>query len=227
MAENRPCIMCSPLSVPVRHFERFGVHRLDTVPLLKTDNFKVIADVLAAADFHALIIPNRHTFSHAMIPDLFAEFGNVVSQLEGMVGENLALLEHGGAGPGANHQSIYHAHVHVMPARLNPIDVLVDDFRKRGVEHSLIDSPDPSPLRNLHHKVNGKNYLFVKQGRGGLLAVDHDGTHPSQQIQRAMGTAHKGEFLNWKEIGDKGKGDELARLSVQQMLSTIQRCVHP
>ena len=226
MAE-RPCIMCDPLSVPVKHFERYGVPRLDTIPLLKSDHFKVIADVLPAADFHALIIPNKHTFSYAMMPELHDEFGHLVNELEAVVGEPLALLEHGGAGPGANHQSIYHAHKHVMPSRLNPIAVLQDDFKRRGVEHKTIDMEDPSPIHDLHRYVDGMNYLYVKQGTGGLLAIDHNGTHPSQQIQRAMGKQYTGEFLNWKEIGDSGRGEELARRSVQQMLLAIQRCVHP
>lgn len=223
MAE-RPCIMCAPTQVDVPHFRRYGVDRLDTIPLLQTDHFKVIVDVLPAVDFHALIVPGEHTFSYAMLPQLKHEFGSVVHQLEDMVGEPIALLEHGGAGPGANHQSIYHAHTHVMPARLNPIAVLTDDFKKRGVEHRALDVPDKSPIATLHHTVNGANYLFVQQGSDGLLAIDRDGTHPSQQIQRAMGTAHNGIFLNWKEIGTSHKGEELARLSVQKMLATIHKC---
>jgi len=150
-------------------------------------------------------------------------WGALTFELEYILGQPIAILEHGGAGPGANHQSIYHAHAHIVTTELNPIPILSSDFARRNVSHTSFAVADHSHIETVTTLASGANYLYAQSAGAALLTIDTDGTHPSQQIQRALGTQHYGTFLDWKQIG-QDSDDALAKLSVQRMLSMIDRC---
>jgi histidine triad (HIT) family protein len=84
---------------------------------LKTDVATVFHDLHPQAPTHLLIIPNRHTPSHAETqdPQIFAEVmaaAQQAAQQEGLKDYRLVINN----GPGAG-QSVFHLHVHLLARR--------------------------------------------------------------------------------------------------------------
>lgn len=226
----KPCSFCKPIDYP--HFQRMGRDRLDLAHLIETENVYLKPDILPSSPVgHYLVIPKPHNVSFAALPyELADEVGSIIYQAEQVMGMPMVFFEHGSIEEGSKIQSVYHQHGHLVPdGSTNILDFMRDWLNKMGIAHTVIDTPDLSPMVNLRQQFRGYNYLYVQQGRMGLMAhdnVDGDPTDgfPSQISQRGVSKLFRNRELNWKLIPTD---DELARLSVASIAHIVDDCGFP
>ena len=226
-----PCSFCEPQTTQYPHFAAYGRGRIDLVHLLETEHAYVKPDILPSSpDGHLLLIPKPHGTSFAALPQLTSEIGQLLYQTEQILQRPVVFFEHGSIEEGAKVQSVYHQHAHIIPdGSSNVLDFMRDWLNKLGIPHEVIDTSDPSPIANLKRHFDGFNYLYIQQGRVGLMAHDNlDGkptdAFPSQITQRGASRLFHGRELNWKQIA---QSDELARLSVQTIAHIVDDCNFP
>jgi len=233
MEKKDNCPFCFIGSYPFPHFEKFGRARLDTFPILETDNFQVKPDILPANPDgrHFLVFPKTHVHNFAQFggnPLVVDELGRLVYQLEQKFGP-LVIFEHGGVNEGNNHQSVYHAHFHVIGG-LQGYDIIsyMSDMVSGGLgqdeiyPHRILPAPNYDFLSNLHHRFNGYPYLYIEQGPWALYIEDGLEQIKSQVTQRAMHNFFSGKILDWKKIP---KNEEFARESVRRLANIVDWCL--
>ncbi len=213
------------------HLTELGVPGVDRYTVAETRHFWVKPDVLPGnpEGKHILIIPRPHVYNYAGLAadsGIVYELGGLMRELEARFGP-LVIFEHGGLGPGQNHQSIYHAHFHAY-AGLEGVDVIsyMHDMLNGGLEPDGLVYPHVI-IKNLKAHFNGNptSYLYIEQGPWAIYAPDPNGTMRSQITQRAMHLLFSGLKLDWKKIEEhRGWGDDWGKLSAQRIMSLIDFC---
>lgn len=224
MERKADCRFCYPASTNHSHFGRFGLSRLDMVPLLETDYVKVLPDILPVSQegIHFLMVPKIHRYSYAAFPEFSSHVGFVLHEVGAMAGEEMAFFEHGGVKDNGKSQSVYHAHAHMISTQgKDVLRYMSDALTNEGIQYQWIETPDESPIANLQQVFQNAGYLYVQRGRMGIIAHDYNDSFPSQLTQRNMSKLYSGRELNWKETY---KDDELAVLSCKRIFNIIERC---
>jgi len=180
MTYQKDCPHCDPNSFALKH------------PLLITDNFYMVCDVHSITEGHILILPKDHiSCVGAFSPELFAEFTDLydrVSKFEKATYGKMSSFEHGIIG-----QTVYHAHVQIMPFDGKPEDIVPEGL------HYL------RPIRNIGEvkdafQRDGK-YLFFSIGDNMWLVNTTLGVSRffRDRFARALGVPERG---NWKNLKD-------------------------
>ena len=228
---EKACSFCQPKVTEFKHFERYGKDRIDLAVLWKSDNVIVKPDLLPASPdgFHFLMIPKPHKLAFAQNPDLESEVGHLLYRIEQEMGEPLVFAEHGGGSPELGYgetknMSVYHQHAHLFPARGDILSYMSDALIQReGLNHKWWIDNDANPISEIAKLYNGHPYLYFQVGNRGLWIEDSGDTMPSQVTQRNM-SRYFGQEVNWKRIRED---DEMAKLSVERIVSALELCKHP
>ena len=130
-------------------------------PLLITEQFRVVCDVHPLAEGHILIIPKQPIscvgeFSPEMLEEFIKLYDSTSEFVKATYG-SVSSFEHGKIG-----QTVYHAHVHILPFDGKPEDIISE-----GSEHmtSIQSMKDVQS----EYKTRGQ-YLFFSVGEGhGLV----------------------------------------------------------
>jgi hypothetical protein len=143
----------------------------------------------------------------------------------------LVVFEHGGLREEGKHQSIYHAHAHLIGG-LEGFDVI------RYMSDMLNGQLPPDKLTYPHQIVHAPNhafvidawryfqeqpvpYLFIQQKPLGIFVPDSEGNMASQITQRAMHLFFSGEILDWKQLESH---PDWQKLSIVRILSLLEEC---
>ncbi len=227
----RSCVFCNPKESVFPHFQKYGRDRIDLAHLLETDNVVLKPDILPSSpDGHFLVIPKEHNLSFASLPHLAGEVGNMIYEAEQIIKRPLVFFEHGSIHEGSKVQSVYHQHGHLIPdGSIDMLAYMCDSLKKMNIQYDVVDTADLSPIINLQKVCKGFNYLYVQQGRVGLIAHDSkDGksadTFPSQITQRKVSELLWHKPLDWKKISCS---PELAKLSVSTIAHIVDECHFP
>ena len=226
------CPFCNKESSANSHFEKYGlVNNPDLAHILETDNTYIKPELLSSSPdgMHLLLIPKPHRLSFTALPELANEVGHAIQRIEDEFQRSFVFFEHGSAMGGESKlQSVYHQHGHLIPdGNSNILEYMADRLKKvYKIPFKIIDTPDKSPIVNLKQYFKGFNYLYIQQGRKGLIAHDNkDGdptdSFPSQMTQKSMSLFLGHVEIDWKLINQK---EEFARLSAQRMANLIAQC---
>ena len=122
--------------------------------VLATSNFSIVCDAHPLVEGHILIIPKRHiSCAGAFSQDLFEEFLSHFQPVSTFISDTygtVSSFEHGVIG-----QTVFHAHVHVLPYNGEPTDIVPEGMKYLRV----------FPVGQLRkaYKKEGK-YLFLSIG---------------------------------------------------------------
>ena len=228
MAED--CPFCHPDKFIKPHFAEYGVCSvLDKIPVLETERIIVTPDVLAVSpEFHLVLFTREdHLTSFASSPELQEEVGSVLHSLGMSLNQPIVFVEHGGVmglTKPSTLQTVGHRHAHILPGELRLTDFLGDVLIGMGIDYTTFNSQDTSPLAAISEfpECQQYGYLFAQDittGRG-LVAFDRENVWPSQITQKNVARLLSGQELDWKAMQ---QDPELARLSVQRVVSTHER----
>jgi diadenosine tetraphosphate (Ap4A) HIT family hydrolase len=147
--------------------------------LLETPHFFVVPGLGALADGYSLVVSRTHEVSMAALPESqLSELRDIVSELRSNLStafEPLVLFEHGPAcEKGGGGACIVHAHMHILPTRLNLADIPVDD-------NSFAPIPDLTHLR----RFANLDYVFLELQDGSAF-VGQGKTRSSQWFRRIV-----------------------------------------
>lgn len=229
------CSFCN--SIKEKNFgflQQYGVDSIHQKIIFESDNFFIKPDSFPVNPngLHMLLVPKDHVLNFAVKNGLAHEIGKIMYTLEQNFGP-LVVFEHGGLQEGSNHQSIYHAHAHLIGG-LEEYDVirymsdilngqLPPDFR--NYPHQIVSAPDYAFVTNAweafqQHKTP---YLYIEQGERGIFVPDSEGNMASQITQRAMHLFFSGEIFDWKQLESH---PEWQKLSIVRILSLLEKCKH-
>lgn len=222
-----------PFCIPKTHnwLTEWGVSAdKANLPILSSDNLRVIPDLMPISDlFHLLITSLDHRHSFASSPELDAELRLILEIIESRTKTPCLIAEHGGVEELAvvsKVQSIHHRHLHVLPATVDATHIVSNALNKQQISHQLGSADSPSPLTNtnlIEASQSGNGYLYIHDHHRNtsLLAPDKNNEFPSQITQRHLAIAYLGEFHNWKDLLASPKSQQIA---AQRILGTIERC---
>lgn len=130
--------------------------------LLVTDNFYVVCDAHPLIEGHLLIIPKEHiSCVGAFNQDLFTEFLMLYDKFYAFVKKSYskaASFEHGVIG-----QTVFHAHVHILPFAGTPEKIIPEGSNKMHVIQNIGNVRDIFQI--------GGQYLFFSIGES-MWTVD-------------------------------------------------------
>lgn len=161
--------------------------------LLETEHFNVVADDYPLTEGHILIIPKENiSCVGEFSDDLLREFQKLYDQFSTFVKDaygSVSTFEHGRLG-----QTIYHAHVHILPFEGDAEQIIGE-----GISH-LTPVDDFKDLKNAYNK-DGR-YLFFSTGDYKYL-VDTDLGYPRffrGRFAKALGIEQVGNWQKAKEV---------------------------
>lgn len=232
LKKETTCKFCCPQ--PAEYLRNYDLDPLvHSKPLWRTENLVVTTDLLPISDdFHLLITTPEHLHAFATTPSLDPELASLLKIMQDKLGP-LLLIEHGGV-DGESHlvkkrsgvQSIYHRHIHVLPAQDNLLQIISEALDKANILYTLINTNASTPLSIAQLIELGEqktSYLFAHSlsHRQAILAPDEHNSFPSQISQRALAPILGGQQVNWKKMSES---TELQGISAQRIKSTIERC---
>jgi hypothetical protein len=127
---------------------------------LDTEHFKVSPDLLPVEPTgkHVLIVPKPtdkgdHFLSYAGLPSGLGYPGEVkaiLNRVENAWHTKVSVFEHGSVKSGSKHQSVYHAHAHVMgTGNLNIIQYMSDVLAGLHIHHEIFEKLETNSIHNL------------------------------------------------------------------------------
>lgn len=219
------CGFCWPDERAPSHFPRFGRERIDLAPIVTTDHFRIVPDILPVHPdgTHLLLVPRGHALSFADMAHMRDEVGLAIAEASRKVGDELVMAEHGSVGEGGGGRSVAHAHLHLVGSGgFDVVSFMESRLKALGTRFERIHGADGSPARTLVHRFRQTGYLYVQQGRSAILAHETDGFRfPSMFNQASLGLLLTGVEVHWKKIWEN---EELAATSVARISSLIERC---
>lgn len=172
-------------------------------PLETTDHFRIVADVHPLTEGHLLIIPKDHiTCAGAFPQELFTEFVGLYEKFSRFIKKTygeVSSFEHGITG-----QTVFHAHVHILPFAGKPADIVPEGAKTLFPIKSIRELPDV-------FERDGR-YLFFSIGEHPFL-VDTAISVPRffrDRFAKALGVPETG---NWKTM--KNTQELMARAKAQ------------
>ena len=232
MEKKVNCVFCNDKLIKHPHFEQFGLRNdPDKMHIFETKNIFVKPELLSSSPegLHLLVVPKIHRLSFWSLPELSYEVGQIIEKVETEFGRPFVFFEHGSlTQEGSKLQSVYHQHGHLIPDGSKSVLAYMEDRLKKNyqITYEKISTPDKSPIPNLRRYVKGFNYLYIQQGREGLIAHDHQegkpaDVFPSQITQKSMSLLLSNIEADWKQLP---KHQEYARLSAQRIAALINLC---
>ncbi len=120
------CPHCDPCSFALKY------------PLEVTDNFWIVCDVHPLTKGHILIMPKKHLSCIAEYPEevlkefvtLYQKFSHFIKITYG----SISSFEHGKIG-----QTVFHSHVHILPFKGSPHDIIPEGNNNITLIHNFSD----------------------------------------------------------------------------------------
>ncbi len=218
---KKNCSFCNPNLEKHPHFQEFGLPpNISSYPILQTDFFRVKPDILPVNPdgFHLLLVPRSHILNTTELPEeSYREIYELMKRIQELIGPYV-IFEHGAIKEGSNHQSVYHAHVHLIGGiECYDVSRYLQDVLQGGLDqdekysYQVIGTPSlvfPENIRKLFGGEAPCPYLYFQQGRQGLIVLDPENKMKSQVTQRAM-SRFSGQQLDWKQIVNGGEEEKI------------------
>lgn len=177
-----------------------------------TDEFHLVCDSNSVVEGHLLIIPKQHISCIGEYSDeLLAKFKLLHEKVSSFIRDEygpVALFEHGKLS-----QSVFHSHIHYLPYRGDPDDIIPEGKQRM---HKLTRIDD---LRSIYRHDGG--YLFFGIG-SEMWTVDPKLATPGffrYRFADALGVPERG---NWKAMRE----DPLIMKTVEDMCRRVQQKWH-
>ncbi len=178
--------------------------------LEKTDNFSIVCDPHPITEGHILIIPKQHLSCIGEYPEnIFAEFLDLYKKVSNFLSKEydaVSSFEHGKFG-----QTVFHSHVHFIPFKGNPIEIVPEG------EDKLIRIGYLSELKGLFEKNGGYLFFSIENNQ---WVVDTNFAVPRFFRDRFAKALSKPERGNWKKMHIKETGHSKPELEAQN----TQKC---
>jgi diadenosine tetraphosphate (Ap4A) HIT family hydrolase len=159
---------------------------------------------------YVLIVPNAHVLGFAMLPSrLLSELNELKEDVKRLLlleyGESPLIFEHGPrVGPTPSGQSIDHAHLHVVPARVDITDDWAMDLTHRlgnlGDFYRMDRVKDLERAREMCNR--GTSYLYVENPEGAQLLSEQNFPRPPQYFRKMVADKLGIPTWDWKEHPD-------------------------
>lgn len=171
--------------------------------LYQTKNFRVIVGINIIAPGHIMIVSNNHIPALTSMPEeIYDEFFDLVKKVKTEVTEKFSepfMIEYGNWG-----QSVFHAHIHIVPKKCNQIgrSYEVENIMKEMIEPVCEDG-------GINYEKNiswDKAVEVFKEINGYVLVIDNDKINivktgdDLDQDSLMYGMSHRGFFQNVKGI---------------------------
>lgn len=194
--EKQPnCPHCDEASLALQH------------PLLVTDNFYVVCDIHPLTEGHILIIPKKHiSCVGAFSPALFSEFTQLYSKFSQFILKSygsVSTFEHGVIG-----QTVFHAHVHIMPFKGSFEAVVPEGKDKIKSVHNISELPEI-------FREDGKYLFFSIDDQ--MWVVDTSLGMPRffrDRFAKVLGAPERG---NWKSMHVDARLMEIAGREIEHV----------
>jgi diadenosine tetraphosphate (Ap4A) HIT family hydrolase len=179
--------------------------------LCKTPNFFVLPTLGSLGiEGYVLIVPNAHVLGFAMLPsEHLSELNELKEDVKKLLlseyGESPLIFEHGPrVGPTPSGQSIDHAHLHVVPARVDITDDWAVDLTHRlgnpGDFYRMDRVKDLERAREMCNR--GTSYLYVENPRGFQLLSEQNFPRPPQYFRKMVADKIGIPTWDWKKHPD-------------------------
>ena len=175
---RKNCPFCDPQSSTYKYF------------MEGTPSFRILCNANPLCEGDITIVPKGHVACVATYPDsLYSEFLEVYAKVSRFIKKNfgpLATFEHGVFG-----QTVYHSHVHSLPFRGKPEEVVPEGLERLTKIAAL------SELRNWFEREGGYLFFSIEDGK---WVVDSNLKAPRffrDRFARLLGRPERG---NWKEM---------------------------
>lgn len=182
-------------------------------PLIVTKNFYVVCDVHPLIEGHILIIPKWHISCVGEFSDeLFVEFKELYERFTSFIRATygkVSTFEHGKIG-----QTVYHAHVHVLPFAGNP-ETIVPERKSRLKEINNLED-----IRSEYRRAG--RYLYFSIG-DIMWLVDTGLGEPRffrDRFARALGSAERGD---WKEMQKDQHLMSITKTEIEALKNKLSR----
>lgn len=172
------CPHCDPNSFALKH------------PLEETDNFWVVCDVHPLTKGHILIIPKSHLSCIGEYPDdIFAKFQTLYTRFSEFLFKqygSISTFEHGKIS-----QTVFHSHVHLLPFKGNPLQIVTEGEEKLQKLDNLSD------LKNVYNKDGAYLFLSIDNKMWIVNIAIAAPRFFRDRFAIALGNKERG---NWKEM---------------------------
>jgi ATP adenylyltransferase len=163
--------------------------------VFESADFAIVPSIGALVEGHVLALPKLHARSFAQLAvdggETAAFLDRASAMIETAFGSEVQMFEHGtGAASAEPACSVEHAHVHLVPCRVNLLGRLEDRYR-------WTEASDEVELRKL---VGDGEYLRVRDDRGWMVTTEPEGFSSQllrRELHEALGPAARGDW-NWR-----------------------------
>ncbi len=184
--------------------------------LEETKNFSVVCDAHPIIEGHILIIPKQHLSCIGEYPeDIYNEFIDLFKKVSEFLLKqygSVSAFEHGKLG-----QTIFHSHIHFIPFKGKPTDIVPEGLNKLKKINNL------SELKNIFKEQGG--YLFFSIGNDKWI-VDKSLAVPRFFRDRFAKALKKPERGNWKKMYVGRKGHSKLELEAQETKKCWEKYVN-